>query len=249
MIVERRWLLWAAFGPLADCLRTATPLRLTKERPKTPKVVLSLDGNYLQVMRSDGPALMPVFRSQHQAELLMWLLLHPEEEYGVSELAGRLGVPLSTLHREVVRLDEAGLISSRTLGRNRLVRANPDHPAAPALTQLLEVTFGPRAVIAEEFALPGADCVVIFGSWAARYAGVAGPPPHDIDVLVVGKVDRADLYEAADRAQARLGIEVNPVVRTRRQWDEPEDALVAQIKDSAHSVVVDTGNTSQGAAG
>jgi len=191
-------------------------------------------------MRSGGPALLPVFRSQHQAELLMWLLLHPDQEFGVSDLAERLGVPLSTLHREVVRLDEAGLIASRTLGRNRLLRANTTHPAAPALTQLLEVTFGPKAVVAEEFAIPGAEQVVIFGSWAARYAGQAGPPPHDIDVLVVGKVDRADLYEAGDRAQARLGIEVNPVVRSAKQWDDPADALVAQIRASAHTVVLDT---------
>ena len=188
---------------------------------------------------------MPVFRSQHQAELLMWLLLHPDQEYGVSELADRLGVPLSTLHREVVRLDEAGLIASRTLGRNRLVRANTTHPAAPALTQLLELTFGPRAVIAEEFAIPGAQQVVIFGSWAARYAGRAGPPPHDIDVLVVGKVNRADLYEAADRSQARLGAEVNPVVRTRNQWADPKDALVAQIKAAEHLVVLDTPDTEE----
>lgn len=151
-----------------------------------------------------------------------------------------MGVPLSTLHREVVRLDQAGLITSRPLGRNRLLRADMRHPAAPALTQLLEVTFGPKAVIAEEFGIPGAEQVAIFGSWAARYAGEAGSPPHDIDVLVVGKVDRADLYEAADRAQARLGIQVNPVVRTVKQWDDPSDALVAQIKASPFIVVLDT---------
>ncbi len=191
-------------------------------------------------MRSEGPALLPVFRSQHQAELLMWLMLHPDQEFSVSDLAARLGVPLSTLHREVVRLDEADLISSRTLGRNRLLRANTDHPAAPALTQLLEVTFGPRSVIGEEFAIEGAEQVIIFGSWAARYAGEAGPPPHDIDVLVTGKVDRADLYDAADRAHARLGIEVNPVVRSPKQWEEPADPLVAQIMASAFTVVLDT---------
>jgi len=182
---------------------------------------------------------MPVFRSQHQAELLMWLMLHPDQEYGVSDLAARLDVPLSTLHREVVRLDRARLITSRSLGRNRLVRANTAHPAAPALTQLLQVTFGPKSVVGEEFAIHGAEQVVIFGSWAARYAGQAGPPPQDIDVLVVGKVDRSDLYDAADRAQARLGIEVNPVVRSVGQWSDPADALVAQIKASAHIVVRD----------
>lgn len=202
-------------------------------------MTLSITEMYISVMRSAGPALLPVFRSQHQAELLMWLFLHPDDEYGVTELAARLGVPLSTLHREVVRLDESGLIASRTMGRNRLVRANAAHHAAKPLTQLLEVTFGPKAVIAEEFAIPGVNKVMIFGSWAARYAGEAGQLPHDIDVLVVGKVDRADLYEAADRAQARLGIEVNALVRSVRQWDDPADALVNQIKASAHIAVLD----------
>jgi DNA-binding transcriptional ArsR family regulator len=204
-----------------------------------PRSTIPIIERYVSVMRREGPALLPVFRSQPQAELLTWLFLHPDQEYGVSDLAQRLSVPLSTLHREVVRLDEAGVITSRPLGRNRLVRANTAHPAAKALAELLEVTFGPKAVVAEEFAIPGAEQVVIFGSWAARYEGHAGPPPHDVDVLVVGKVDRADLYEAADRAQARLGIEVNPVVRSVRQWDDPADALVAQIKASAHVVVVD----------
>jgi len=46
---------------------------------------------------------MPVFWSWDQPELLTWLLLHPGQEYGVSELGERLGVPLSTPHREVVR--------------------------------------------------------------------------------------------------------------------------------------------------
>lgn len=169
----------------------------------------------------------------------MWLLLHPDQEYGVTDLAERLGVPLSTLHREVVRLDQAGLISSRTLGRNRLLRAETSHPATSALTQLLEVTFGPRAVVAEQFAIAGAKQVVIFGSWAARYAGEAGPPPRDIDVLVVGKVDRADVYEAAEDTQRRLGIEVNPVLRSAKQWQDASDALVSQIKASPHTVVLD----------
>ncbi len=169
----------------------------------------------------------------------MWLLLHPDQEFGVSELAERLGVPLSTLHREVVRLDRAGLIASRMQGRNRLVHGDLSHPAASALTALLEVTFGPKVVVGEEFAFDGAEQVLIFGSWAARYAGEAGPPPHDIDVLVVGNVDRADVYEAADRAQARLGIQVNPVVRTGKQWRDPSDSLVAQIQASPCAVVFD----------
>jgi len=182
-------------------------------------------------MRTRAPALLPLFRGQAQAELLTWLFLHPGQEFGLTDLARRIGVSVPTVHREAQRLVEASLVTETILGRNRLLKANPAHPAAESLTRLLEVTFGPRQVIAEEFAdLPGAQQVLIFGSWAARYAGVPGHAPADVDVMVIGNdVDRGDLYAAADAAQQRLGIPVNPVIRTPAQWDGPADRLSAQL--------------------
>ncbi|NMM18118.1 MAG: winged helix-turn-helix transcriptional regulator [Cellulomonas sp.] len=183
-------------------------------------------------MRSAAPALLPIFRSQHQAALLAWLLLHPDDEYTLTELAHRLEVPLTTLQREAQRLVEAGILQDRTVGRARLVRANVAHPVAAPLTQMLQVTFGPQTVIGEEFDVVGADSVVIYGSWAERYHGAPGLPPNDVDVLVVGAVDRAEVYDAADRTQKRLGMQVNPVIRTAQQWAEDADSLVVQIKAS-----------------
>jgi AraC-like DNA-binding protein len=183
-------------------------------------------------MRSEAPALMPIFRSQHQAALLAWLLLHPEHEYTLTELATKLDVPLTTLQREAQRLVGAGILQDRTLGRARLLRANLGNRAAGPLTQLLEVTFGPETIIGQEFDLTNADRVMIYGSWADRYHGTPGPPPNDVDVLVVGSLDRADVYDAADRAQVRLGMQVNPVIRTPDQWANDADSLVLQIKAS-----------------
>lgn len=183
-------------------------------------------------MRSDAPALMPIFRSRHQADLLAWLLLHPDQEYGLTELAHRLDVPLTTLHREAQRLVDADLLMVRSLGRNRLLRANPANRATAPLTQLLELTFGPKTVIAEEFALPKVEQVLIFGSWADRYQGAPGPPPNDVDVLVIGTPRSAEVYDAADRAQARLGQQVNPVLRTAEQWAVGTDGLIRQVKRS-----------------
>jgi hypothetical protein len=42
------------------------------------------------------------------------------------------------------------------------------------------------------------------------------------------------------RAQARLGSEVNPVVRSLDEWEHPQDALVAQIQASEFVDVLDT---------
>ena len=165
--------------------------------------------------------------------MLAWLLLHPENEHTLTDVAKRLGVPLTTLQREAQRLVEAGILQDRTIGRSRLLRANLANRSAAPLTQLLQGTFGPQTVIGEEFHLAGAERVLIYGSWAARYHGTPGPSPNDVDVLVVGDADRADVYDAADRAQVRLGMQVNPVIRTPEQWADDADSLVLQIKASA----------------
>lgn len=181
-------------------------------------------------MRSDAPALLPILRSRHLAEVLTLILLHPDTEYSLTELAGTLGQPLTTVQREVTRLSSAQLIRERRIGRSRLVSADPTGRYTKALTELLTIAFGPRVVIAEEFGALDAIAVAIYGSWAARYEGIEGHPPHDVDVLVIGGVPRSELYEAAERAEQRLGLPVNPTLCSRERWFAAADALIQQIR-------------------
>jgi len=182
-------------------------------------------------MRSAAPALLPVFRSQLQADILAALLLSPEQEYSMTELARRFDAPLSTVHGEVKRLTEASLLRRRNVGRSAMVRANPGNRLVEPLAELLFLSWGPLQVIADEFAaLDGAEQVLIFGSWAARYLQRPGPPPHDLDVLVVGRPTRASVYDAADRAQQRLAMPVNPLIRSAEAWRDAADPLIQQIQ-------------------
>jgi len=183
-------------------------------------------------MRSNASLLAPTFRSKTQGELLACVLLHPDQEWTLTELARRLDVPLTTIQGEVGRLLDGGVLSSRKIGRARLVRANVQNPAVTPLTTLTLMTFGPQTVIADEFASVQAERLVVFGSWAARYHGVPGALPEDIDVLVFADgVQRADVYAAADRAQARLGMPVNPILRPTSSWHEPgADPLLLDVQ-------------------
>jgi DNA-binding Lrp family transcriptional regulator len=190
-------------------------------------------------MRSAAPALLPVFRSQLQADILAALLLNPEREYSLTELAQRFGAALSTVHGEVRRLTEAGLLRRRNVGRSALVQANPGNRLVEPLAELLFLSWGPLQVIADEFAeLDGAERVLIFGSWAARYLQRPGPPPHDLDVLVVGRPTRESVYDAADRAQQRLAMPVNPVIRSAEAWRDAADPLIQQIQSGLFVAVL-----------
>lgn len=81
--------------------------------------------------------------------------------------------------------------------------------------------FGPRQVLAEELVdVEGIDRAYLFGSWAARYAGEAGRPPADLDVLVIGDPERDELDDGAQRAAGRLAREVNVTIRSPAWWRE-----------------------------
>lgn len=180
-------------------------------------------------MQAPAPPLLPLLRSRLQAELLTLVLLTPDREWSLTELAERAGSSLSSAQREMARAEEAGVVSSRRLGSTRLVTA-ADSPLTGPLTELLLRSFGPRQVVAEELAgVTGIESAFLFGSWAARYAGQPGLAPADIDVLVIGDPDRDELDEAAQRAGDRLAREVSVTIRSPRWWREGEDGFHAEV--------------------
>jgi len=184
-------------------------------------------------MRSNSAPIAPIFRTETQAQILACLYLRPEHTWTLASLARELGASSSTLHAEIQRLEDAELVTTSRIGRSWILRANMSHPLSGPLTDILEYVYGPRAVVAEEFSrIRGISKLLIFGSWAARHAGVAGHLPHDIDVLVVGEADRGEVYAAADRAQERIGMPINAVLASNRRWETDADALIREIKSS-----------------
>lgn len=180
--------------------------------------------------RGSAVTLLPLFRSQTQALVLTRLLLGPGEE-SLTDLAGAVGAYKNAVKHEVDRLETAGLVSSRHVGRSRLVSVSAAEPVRSILLDLVLHTYGPLHVIGEELSsVAGITAAFIYGSWAARYAREPGPAPGDIDVLVVGDPDRDDLFEAVGQATARLGKEVNVHVVTAAAWAKPKGAFLESVQ-------------------
>jgi predicted nucleotidyltransferase len=145
---------------------------------------------------------------------------------------------MPTVQREVKRAEEAGIVTTEKVGPTRLVRADRDHPLFVPLSQVVLATYGPPAVIADEFQyIDGAEAALLFGSWAARYLGQAGRAPNDIDVLVIGSPDRDTIDDAAERAEGRIGFPVQATVRSRTQWTAASDSFIEEVKSRPLVVV------------
>lgn len=161
--------------------------------------------------RAQGtPALLPVFRSRVQAGILAATLLNPDRSFSLTELAEHAGSSLASVDKENKLLEKAGILTSRREGTIRLMRAAGDRgPLVGPLTELMRLTYGVPQVVGEEFGcVPGVTRIVVGGVWADRFAGIAGPSPESIELLIAAQpgknLDSRALTTAGRRTEQRL---------------------------------------------
>lgn len=140
-----------------------------------------------------------------------------------------LSQPLA--HRELRRLADAGLIVESKIGRSSLFEADENNPAVPHLRALTAIALGPQTKLAEALReIAGIERALIFGSFAARTAGVPGANPDDIDLLIVGAPDRRAVYDAIDAIDQTVRREVNVTFLSPERWLSDSEELVRRVK-------------------
>lgn len=180
-----------------------------------------------------APAILPLFRSERQLRIVATLFTGADRPLTIAELADTAGVTPVTASREVSRLAEHGLVVTETQGRNVLVAANWALPWAHELQSILIQTVGVLGRLTSALSnLNQIEAAYIYGSWAARYRGEPGPPPRDIDVLVIGNVALRTVRNACKPVEDELRIELNPVVVTADRWKAKKpEPFIAQLRE------------------
>lgn len=177
------------------------------------------------------PWLAPIFRSDTQLHILGATYLESERHFAIPELVERSSRPQPTVAREVDRLVEAGLLETELRSGRRSVWANTTCPIFDELYSILLKTIGPKGVIEQQLrGLRGVDRALIYGSWARRYHGEPGPLPRDVDLMVIGTGDVAEIRAKADSASRKLGRDVNVTVLRADEWDDGRTGFVAHLK-------------------
>lgn len=182
-------------------------------------------------MYTSAPALVPFLRSDAQARILAELLLRPERERTIAELAQVAGIAHQNATREVNRLVEAGLLRERRIGRTRLIAADTTGPYYGPLAQILARSYGPVRVIRDRLVdLPEVDRAVIAGSYAARYLGMTGPQPRDIDIIVIGTPPGRLVRRVGSELEAELGMPVQITVVPPEEWSAAQAGFVRDVQ-------------------
>jgi predicted nucleotidyltransferase len=154
--------------------------------------------------------LIELLFGSYRQRVLSLLLLHPDSSYYVRELARLTGTSAGTLHKELTRLAQAGLLLREEQGNQVRYQANRACPVFPELASLFRKTTGLVDVLADALqSLAGEIALaLVFGS-LARGEENAG---SDVDLLLIGTPGFADVVKALYPAQQALQREINPVV-------------------------------------
>ena len=171
--------------------------------------------------------------------ILAATLVQPEKAWYASELAHRLGVPSSSLQRELHDLSTAGILNTYRQGRMVYYQANRDSPVFLDLRGLLLKTAGLVDVLAQALKPVAAKVATafVYGSIAAGRE----ESDSDIDLMVVGRVSPEDLALPLRRARESLGREINPTVYTPAEFERKQaanDPFLTQVLDKPRLVVL-----------
>ena len=159
--------------------------------------------------------LMDILFGSYRKRVLSLLLLQPEASYYVRELARLTGTNAGTLHKELSRLAEAGLLLREQHGNQVLYQANRACPIFPELASLFRKTTGLVDVLADALhPLAGqVELAFVFGS-LARSEETTG---SDVDLMLIGNASFGEVVKTLYPAQQTLQREINPAIYTQAE--------------------------------
>lgn len=153
---------------------------------------------------------------EYRKKVLGLLLLHPEAQYHVREIARLTNTTAGSLHRELSKLAEAQVLIREVSGNQVYYQANTAFPIFDELASILRKTSGLVDILAAALT-PLANKIkaaFIFGSVARGTENIGS----DIDILIVGDISFADAVKAFYPVQNIVKREINPKVYTKLEW-------------------------------
>ncbi|WP_233788312.1 nucleotidyltransferase domain-containing protein [Serratia ureilytica] len=154
--------------------------------------------------------------SEYRRKVLSLLFIEAGCAFHVREIARRTATQAGTLHKELSRLAESGILLRQRQGNQICYQANADCLIFPELAAIFRKVCGPAECLRQTLAAFGEaiERAFIFGSVASGKATAAS----DIDVLIVGKLSFAEVIQAVYPLQETLGREINPKLYSPEAW-------------------------------
>lgn len=176
--------------------------------------------------------------SRCRRKVLRELMMNPDRKYHGRQLSRVIGESPAAVQRELHRLEETGLLTSVAKGNMRLYRADRSCPIYEEIHGLVLKTEGVgNFLLARLKSLGDAEEVLVFGSFATGNDVTA---ESDLDLMVIGHVDREQLLRVTGELEADLAREVNYVLFEPEEFEERRangDPFVKRVLQAPRAVL------------
>jgi len=166
-----------------------------------------------------------------QQRVLRLLFAQPDRRFQSAELIRLAKGGVGAVHRQLARLEKAGLVEATRVGNQKHYQARRESPIFAELQGLVAKTVGavePLRNSLGEYA-DSIRAAFVFGSLAKG----SDHAESDIDLMVISDVlHYSDLFEALQEAEVRLARPVNPTVMSLTDWRAKrarEDSFAARV--------------------
>lgn len=151
-----------------------------------------------------------VLFGDYHRRLLGLLLMRPDKAFHLREIERETGVPSGPAHRELKRMEVAGLVTADRVGNQVRYQADRVCPIYPELQGIVRKTFGLADILRDALSplLDQIDAAFVFGSVARGEEG----PSSDVDLMVIGNVSFEEVVGVIYPCQAKLARQINPIL-------------------------------------
>lgn len=152
-----------------------------------------------------------------QKRVLVVLFGEPDRSFSTTEMIRTVGSGVGAVHRTLIRLSTAGLLTIQKSGNQKLYQANRESPVFQELHGLILKTAGLVSPIADALAPFGQKIRAAF-----VYGSVAKGQDHsrsDVDLIVITEgLDYPTIFDALQPVERILGRSIHPRVLTPGEW-------------------------------
>ena len=186
------------------------------------------------ILGTTSSGLADALFTKTQQRVLAVLFGRPQTSFHAQEVIRQARVGTGAAQRELVRLEQSGLLTATRIGRQKHYQANPDSPLFGELTGIIQKTVGlaeplRRALQPLAGRIKGA---FVYGSVARGNDRASS----DIDLMIVSDaITYADVFGALERTSRNLSRPINPTVYTVRDFDKrlrEKNAFVRKVMDA-----------------
>ena len=154
-----------------------------------------------------------------QQRIFTLLFGQPERSFFLGELIGLARSGRGAVQRELTRLFDSGLVTTRAVGNQKHFQANGAAPIFHEIMAIVAKTTGLSEPIrnALTHSTEAVDLALIYGSFAKQ----SDTASSDVDLLIVSdRMTLEQLYKLLSPAEQAIARKINPTLLTRNEFQQ-----------------------------